>query len=267
MEFGIMAQKFIDLTGRRIIVTGGARGMGEATVRAYCQAGANVVVMDVLDEDGKAAAAAANAAGPGTACYIRCDITDKESVDTAFTDAIGRLGGLDVLANPAGVLGRMAADEISPGELQRVFAVNVTGTVLTNQAAYRAMKDTGGRIINFASGVALAPYPGGAHYSASKGAVLSWTRSVAVEWAPFDITVNAMVPAIWTPMYDERRAEMTPEQLALHDETNRKHYPLGGRLGDPDRDFAPVMLFLASDGSRFMTGQVVSVSGGATMAR
>lgn len=257
----------MSVSGKRVVVTGGSRGMGEATVLAFAEAGARVVVLDVLDGLGDQVVAEANRRSRDSAHYIRCDISTPASVDAAFQGAMGHLGGLDVLVNAAGVLGRCDAVDISPEEHERVFGVNVLGTVLTNQAAFKAMKAGGGRIINFTSGAALSGYRGGAHYAASKGAVLSWTRSVALEWAPHEITVNAIAPSIWTPMYEERRAGLNEEQLAAHDGANVARIPMGGKLGDPVRDFAPVMIFLASDGSRFITGQLISVTGGATLTR
>jgi NAD(P)-dependent dehydrogenase (short-subunit alcohol dehydrogenase family) len=120
-------------------------------------------------------------------------------------------------------------------------------------------------IINFGSGAGIRGQRGSAHYAAAKGAVMAWTRTVAQEWAPHGISVNSIVPAMWTPMYDAHRARMSPEQLAVHDLTMRHVIPLGGRLGDPDRDMAPVLVFLAGDGARFMTGQAIAVDGGMIM--
>ena len=91
---------------------------------------------------------------------------------------------------------------------------------------------------------------------------MSWTRTAAAEWGGDNITVNALLPAMWTPMYEEFRSRMRPENLAAHDAAMAARVPLGGRLGDPDRDLGPVMVFLASDGSRFITGQLISVNGG-----
>jgi NAD(P)-dependent dehydrogenase (short-subunit alcohol dehydrogenase family) len=96
---------------------------------------------------------------------------------------------------------------------------------------------------------------------------MAWTRTVAVEWARFGITVNSVVPAMWTPMYDEHRARMTPDELAQHDAIMKMRVPVGGKLGDPDADLAPVMVFLASDDSRFITGQIIAVNGGIGMVR
>ena len=139
------------------------------------------------------------------------------------------------------------------------------GTLYTNQAAFRHMQGHGGRIINFGSGAALRGQRGSAHYSASKAAVMAWTRTVAQEWASHGIRVNNVVPAIWTPMYDAHRARMSPQELAIHDMAMQHVIPLGGKLGDADADLAPVMVFLASDASRFITGQAIVVDGGMVM--
>jgi NAD(P)-dependent dehydrogenase (short-subunit alcohol dehydrogenase family) len=258
----------MQLDGRRIIVTGGARGIGEATVRAFAIEGAHVVSLDVLDEDGPRVADQASAKGPGRVRYEHCDIADRASVDHVFSEVAGALGGLDVLANIAGVEGHAPAASVTDDEWDRIFDVNVKGTLYTNQAAYRAMRPGGrGRIINVGSDAALSANPNGAHYSASKGAVISWTRSVAAEWGRDGITVNALVPAMWTSMYERFRGTMSSEELAMHDAGMAAVIPLGGRLGDPERDLGPVMVFLAGDGSRFITGQLISVNGGMVSVR
>jgi 3-oxoacyl-[acyl-carrier protein] reductase len=258
----------MQLDGKRIIVTGGARGIGDATVRAYTTEGARVGSLDVLDDLGQQVADRANDKGPGTARFYHCDITDRTAVDTTFAHVIRDLGGLDVLANIAGVEGAVPAAEITDDEWSRVFAVNVMGTLHTNQAAFYAMRDSGGgRIINVGSDAGLVPDPGHCHYSASKGAVMSWTRSIAAEWGPLGITANSLVPAMWTPMYDQFRDTLTPELRTQHDAAVAAQIPLGGKLGDPERDLAPVMVFLASDAARFITGQLISVNGGMNCTR
>jgi NAD(P)-dependent dehydrogenase (short-subunit alcohol dehydrogenase family) len=254
----------VQLQGKKIIVTGAARGLGEATVRAYVSEGAAVACLDVLDELGSAVAEHADSQGPGNARYYHCDVSDRGSVGEAFKTAVADLNGLDVMVNIAGVERQAPAEEISDHDWDLIFDVNVRGTFLTNQAAFAAMRAgaAGGRILNFGSDAGLVPFPMAAHYSASKGAVMAWTRTVAHEWGRHGITVNSVVPAMWTPMYNEHRARMTPEQLAVHDAGMDKLIPLGGRLGNPDADLAPVMVFLAGDGARFITGQVISVNGG-----
>ena len=249
------------LRGKRIIVTGGASGIAAATVRAYAREGARVASLDIDDEQGRRIA---TEAGP-TVRYYHCDIAKRDEVFRVFDQAAADLGGLDVLVNAAAVERRTPAEDIPEAEWDFIFAVNVKGTVYTNQAAFRHLKDHGGRIINFGSGAGIRGQAGSAHYSASKAAVMAWTRVVAQEWAKYNITVNSVVPAIWTPMYDAWRAKLSDEERALHDMAMKHAVPLGGRLGDPDRDIAPVMVFLASDAPRFITGQAIPVDGGMVM--
>ena len=97
--------------------------------------------------------------------------------------------------------------------------------------------------------------------------MLAWTRTVAQEWGKYGITVNAMAPRIWTPMFDEHRAQMSPEELRALDARHAAEIPIGGRMGDPDRDMAPVLVFLAGEGSRFISGQTIAVDGGALPVR
>ena len=146
-----------------------------------------------------------------------------------------------------------------------MFAVNVRGTMLTNQVAHRYMTVSGGgSIINFGSISGQRPEPSAAAYSAAKGAVHSWTRTAAGTWGKDNIRVNAILPAMATPMYLEARARATPEQNTASYWRNQASIAMGGEYGDPDRDLGPVMVFLASDASRFITGQLIPVDGGQT---
>ena len=252
----------MDITGKRIIVTGGASGIAAAAVAAFTRAGAAVVSVDVTDTAGEAVAAAATAAGPGTATFRHCDISRRDDVTAVFADAAGILGGLDALVNVAGVELGAPAEEITDDAWNRTIAVNLTGTFITNQVAFTHLRDHGGCIVNFASGAGLYPYLNGAHYSASKGGVISWTRTIAHEWGKYGIRAVAVNPAIWTPMYEESRSRYSPDALREHDAGMLKRIPLGGKLGDPTDDMAPVLIFLVSDAARFVTGQIVSVDGG-----
>ena len=249
------------LEGRRIIVTGGASGIAAATVRAYAREGARVVSLDVDDAMGERVAREAG----DRVTYQHCDVSRRHEVSEVFERAVAALGGLDVLAHVAGIERGTPAEDIDEAEWDLVFDVNVKGTVHTNQAAFRHMKEHGGRIINFGSGAAIRGQRGSAHYSAAKAAVMAWTRTVAQEWARHGITVNSVVPAIWTPMYDAHRGRMSEEERTIHDLAMRHVIPLGGRLGDADRDIGPVMVFLAGDGARFITGQAIAVDGGMIM--
>ena len=252
----------MDINGKRVIVTGSASGIGASAIKALVAAGARVAGMDLADEVGQAVASAATQAGPGAARYQRCDVSRKEDVDAAFTAAVDWLGGLDALVNIAGVERKSAAESISQQDWDLMFDVNARGTLNTNQAAFVHLRERGGRIVNFASAAGVMGVPGLAHYSAAKAAVLGWTRTAAKEWGRYGITVNAMAPAMWTPMYEKFRARLDDAQLQAHDAMMAQQVPLGGRLGDPDRDMAPVLVFLGSDGARFITGQTLAVDGG-----
>ena len=256
------------LENKRIIVTGAARGMGEATVLAYVSAGAQVVAMDINDDAGAAVVAAANDQGPGQATYQHVDIADKGSVVAAFDEAADHLGGLDALAHPAAIQAGADPSRVSVDDWDQMFAVNVRGTMLTNQAAYHHMKTSGGgSIINFGSISGQRAEPGAAAYSAAKGAVHSWTRSSAAAWGRDKIRVNAILPAMATPMYLEAIALMTEAQSDASYWMNHQSISLGEKYGDPLTDLGPVMVFFASDASRFITGQLIPVDGGQTNTR
>ena len=255
----------MNLQGKRIVVTGSARGMGAATVRAYVGAGASVVGMDVADEAGRAVSAAAAAIGPGAATYMHVDIADQQSVEAAFAAAVSHLGGLDVLAHPAAIQRSSNASDVSVEDWDLMFAVNVRGTMLTNRVAHRYIKAAGGgSIINFGSISGQRAEPTAAAYSAAKGAVHAWTRTAAGTWGVDNIRVNAILPAMATPMYLEAMARATDEERTASYWRNLDSIALGNEYGDPDRDLGPVMVFLASDASRFITGQLIPVDGGQT---
>lgn len=249
------------LSGRRIIVTGGASGMGEGLVRALPALGAHIISLDRNEAAGTLIAAETHTH------FLPCDVTDQQSVASAVAMAVAQLGGLDVLIHAAGIAPGAQAEDIPLDQWHQAIAVNATGTFLMNQAVFPHLRDEGGAILNFASSAGVKGYPNKAAYAASKGAVVAWTRSIAVEWGRFNIRVNAIAPAIWTPMYDRTRAGMTVEQLQAHDAALHASIPLGGKLGDIYRDLVPVIAFLASESAHFMTGQVIPVDGGTMMMR
>lgn len=249
----------MSLKGKRFVVTGAASGMGAATVAAYAAEGAQVV--------GLHRNRSPSGAVPVGVSFIRCDVSDKADIFDAMDDAAWRMGGLDGLIHAAAIAPTTAAEDISVEEMDEVLAINVRGTMLSNQAAFRHLREAGGRIVNFASSTGATGLSFKAHYAASKGAVLAWTRSIAAAWAPHAITANAVCPVINTDMYQATRREMPPEQLAAHDAALALNIPLGGAFGDPTQDFAPVIVFLGGDGARFLTGQTFAVDGGQMMVR
>jgi len=259
----------MQLEGKRIIVTGCASGIGAGTVRAYVKEGAIVSALDLNDAGGRAAVDAANEQGGGRATFYHCDVGDRDQVFETFELAGAAKGGLDVLANVAGIEASRPAEDFTPADIERMWSVNINGTIYTNQAACRLMQvEGGGAIINFASDAALAGMPNSAIYAASKGAVLSWTKTVAYEWGvKFNIRCNTVCPAIRTPMYEEWLAALPEDERRAHLAAERLRVPIGGGMGDVDRDMAPVMVFLASDASRFIDGQIFCVNGGRNMVR
>lgn len=259
----------MQLEGKRIIVTGGASGIGAGTVKAYARAGAFVCALDRNDEAGRQVAADAAADGAGTVTYFHCDIADPQQVSAVFEQAEAAMGGLDVLAHVAGVENSGPAEDLSPEVLRHMWSVNIDGTVFTNQAACKLMQAQGaGAIINFASDAALAGMPNSAHYAAAKGAVLAWTKTIAYEWGvKYNIRCNTVCPAIRTPMYEAWLAELSDEERAAHLAAEKLRVPIGGSMGDVDEDMAPVMVFLASDASKFIDGQIFCVNGGRNMVR
>jgi len=185
-----------ELAGRRILITGGASGMGEGLVRSLTGMGALVVSMDLNRERGEAVAKAAGARG-----FMEVDVADEGSVARAVDAACTRLGGLDVLIHAAGIAPSSPAQGTSLALWEKVFAVNATGTFLMNRAVFPHMREQGGSIINFASAAGALGLPNKSAYSAAKGAVLAWTRTVAQEWGPYNIRVNAIAPGpVWTPL-------------------------------------------------------------------
>jgi NAD(P)-dependent dehydrogenase (short-subunit alcohol dehydrogenase family) len=249
------------LEGTRVVVTGGSSGIGASVVATFVGEGAAVISLGTNEERGREVVRSAN--GPGTADFVRCDVRSRDAVRSTFAAAAATLGGVDALVHAAGVRTEAPAEQLSDEDYDLVMETNVRGTFLTNQEVFPHLRDSGGgRIVNFASGAALYPYLNAAHYSASKAAVIAWTRTIAHEWGRHGISANAVNPAMWTPLYEAKRAHMSADDLAAHDAAMAARIPLGGTLGDPARDLGPVLVFLLSDAARFITGQIISVDGG-----
>ena len=244
------------LAGRRILITGGATGIGAAAVRVLHEAGARVVATYHRT---------APAGDIAPAVWLQCDVRDAEAVESTFCTAVEELGGLDVLVNAAGLWQAGVPGHITSDEIDFLLATNVKGTILTNQAAHAVMRGNGGRIINFGSAEAVMGSPISAVYAATKGAVQAWTRSAAKAWGADRITVNALAPAVQTPGADRLREFLGPDAAAFIDQQMKLSIPLGGKLGDPADDLGPVLVFLASDGAGFITGQLIPVDGGLAM--
>jgi 2-hydroxycyclohexanecarboxyl-CoA dehydrogenase len=245
---------------RVAVVTGGASGMGEATCHELGRRGYQVAVLDVNDQAAQRVADDLRGEG-ATALGIGVDVTDRATVDDAFAKVRSEMGPVAALVTSAGIFGYSAFAEITPQEWARIIDVNLTGTFHCCQAALPDMVDAGwGRIVMISSSSAQRGSPFAAHYAASKGAVITLTKSLAREYAVHGITVNNIPPSgIETPMQHQGQAAgyLPPnEQIAAN-------IPLG-RLGT-GVDIAAAVGFLCSDEAGFITGQVLGVNGGSVM--
>ena len=246
------------LSQRRVLVTGGARGLGLAFARSLGAAGASVVIADIRAELVEAAAATLRAEGQ-TAHAVVADLSDPASIEDCAARAVELLGGLDGLVNNAAVTdsGGKGADDISIETWDRVMTVNVRGTWLMSRACRSALRASGrGAIVNLASDTALWGAPNLLAYVASKGAVIAMTHSLAREYGADGITVNAIAPGLVlveaTQYVPEARHRHYVDQRALQ------------REQQPEDVCGPVV-FALSDLARFVTGQLLPVNGGFVM--
>jgi len=241
--------------GKVAIVTGGSRGMGRAIAHALAMEGATVALIARNTETGNEAAAQIEADG-GKAFFFQADVSNKDQVLRAVSETVQRLGRVDILVNNAGIHKRAPFDQETRSDWLLLFEVNVLGTVFPSQAVVSSMiEQGGGRIVHISSKAAVVGEPGHAAYSASKGAVLSLTRAMAVELAPHNITVNAVCPG---PVVTDMLLADLPD--AADRQALAQKAPLG-RLGQPE-DVAAAVLYLASDDAGWCTGQAISVDGG-----
>jgi meso-butanediol dehydrogenase/(S,S)-butanediol dehydrogenase/diacetyl reductase len=239
------------LEKRRVIVTGGASGIGFATAARFLEEGSEVVVLDLDREAGKKLPALL----PGLTGFVPCDVSDLDQVRAAVRESVRVMGGVDVLINNAGISIRHDDIlEIAREDWERVIAVNLHGVFFVAQTVARhMMQNDGGVILNTASTNGIMGYRYYSDYNASKAGVIELTKSMALELAP-RVRVNAVAPGyILTPM---QRAEYTDEML---EEVNRK-LPLR-RHGTPE-EVAALFAFLASEEAGYITGQIFVLDGG-----
>jgi NAD(P)-dependent dehydrogenase (short-subunit alcohol dehydrogenase family) len=237
----------IDLSGKTALVTGGASGIGKACALLLAANGARVAV---ADRNTGGAADVQREIGP-SAIAITVDIGDSASVDAMAEQTLAAFGRIDILIHCAGISPRSAVAEMSDDHWRHVMAVNLDGTMFTTRAVGRAMiAAASGTMVIIASDRGLLGQANKSAYAASKGGVIAFFRSLALELAPHGITVNAINPGSTdTPLL---RAEMRPEVW----ESRLKTDPLG-KMSQPE-DIAEMVLFLAGAGGRFMTGQLIT---------
>jgi 2-hydroxycyclohexanecarboxyl-CoA dehydrogenase len=248
--------------GRTVVVTGGGGGIGGASCRRFAQEGGRVAVLDLNLEAAETVAGTIRAAG-GQAEAIRCDITDRASVDAAVAAAEQALGPVDVLVNNAGWDVFKPFTKTEPTQWDRLIAINLTGALHMHHAVLpRMAARKAGRIVNVASDAARVGSSGEAVYAACKGGLVAFSKTIAREHARHGITVNVVCPGPTdTALFADYKAGAgNPDKLM---EAFTRAIPLG-RIGQPD-DLPGAILFFASDDAGYITGQVLSVSGGLTM--
>lgn len=251
------------LQGRAALVTGAGSGIGRATAELFSAEGAAVGVVDMSAESAEETVAKITAAG-GHALALVADVTSAEAVEAVVAKAVSELGRLDVLYNNAGVDSRGSAAEATEEDWDRCFAVNVKGTFLCSKAVIPHLRNAGGgAIVNQGSVAGLVAVPNFAAYCAAKGAVVALTRSMAIDFAPHRIRVNAICPGtVFTPLMEPMLRARGGGDLEAGLAKTLVKYPIG-RLGTPE-EIARVALFLSSDESSFMTGSIVTADGGMT---
>ncbi|MDH3707658.1 MAG: SDR family oxidoreductase [Acidimicrobiia bacterium] len=242
------------LGGRVAIVTGAGDGIGAAVARAYVAEGARVTVAEIDHDKG---AAVAGDLG-GDALFVPTDVGDRADIEAMVTRTIEHFGTVDILVNNAWGGGEISRFERKTDQgLERAMAVGFLGPVHAMQLTYPEMRaNRWGRVVNMCSLNGVNAHMGTTEYNSAKEALRSATRTAAREWAPTGVTANIICPAAKSASFRAVMAQH-PELEAAADQGN----PMG-RIGDPDADVAPVAVFLASEASRYVTGNTLFVDGG-----
>ena len=258
-------KRFIDQVA---FITGAANGIGEACAYRFAQEGANIACVDYSLDANKAVAAKCREHGV-EALSIHCDVTDPKSIKSAVEDTMQQWGRIDILVTSAGIYTGSPLGEVTLDQFQRMLDINLTGVFLTNQAVAPIMiAQRSGSIINLSSMAGKTSWPASAEYSSSKSGVIGLTRSVAMELAPYGITVNAICPG--NTLTDMVR-NVAVKVGAINGMSGEEWLQMRAndcpmkRLAEP-WEMAGVAAFLASADSRYLTGQAIEVDGGMVMS-
>ena len=258
---GTTVARVFRLDGKTAIVTGAGSGIGRAIATTFAARGARLFVLE-RDDAGAAQTVEDIRAAGGAATAIACDVAEAASVEAAFARVAGDVERLDILVNNAGIAHIGTVESTGEADFDRVYAVNVKGVFLCAQAGVRLMlRGGGGVILNLASIASLIGLPDRFAYSMSKGAVLTMTRSIAVDYVKHGIRCNCMCPArVHTPFVDGYLRQHYPGREAEMFRQLSEYQPIG-RMGTPE-EVAALALYLCSDEAAFVTGQAYPIDGG-----
>jgi len=248
------------------LVTGAASGLGLAIARRLAAEGAWVALLDLFGRPGKMEEMRGEFEGTGEVYAL--DITKEEDVRGVVERVVRARGRIDILVNSAGITGEtnLKSHETRTDNLRLVFEVNFMGSYFTSKYVLPVMVGQGyGRILHIASIAGKEGNAGMVAYSASKAAVIGMAKVQGKEYAGTGVTINALAPAVQTAGADRLRDFLGPDIAPFIDQQMKLSIPLGGKLGDPTDDLGPVLVFLASTGARFITGQLIPVDGGLAM--
>ena len=249
----------MQLSGKLAVITGAATGIGRATALLFAQEGATVAIGDINEAGGRQTAADIEAAG-GRASFVGCDVTEAADVEVLMRAAAETMGGIDVIVNNAGAQRSGRVTEFAEEEWDLLMQVNPRSCFLGVKYGVPYLRQRGGGVIvNVASLAGLKGGPGMTAYSASKGAIVAFTKALAPELAPDGIRVNAMCPGWIDTPFNQPAIDFMGGRAA-QDQVVQQIVPMG-RQGTPE-EIASGMLFLASDASSYMTGQALVIDGG-----